>query len=127
VFAGLTWGPAALYVEGRDGFKAGDEVETALLVASIIPCFRLEAIFGCAMASWGELRADAQRSASARYLAVGARVGFEVPVLRRLSLRSHIDAAAPLDRTIVQVNGHAVWQLPALSGALGVEAALHFP
>ena len=97
------------------------------LFLSLVPCIRKRSLFACVTGSWGELRADRSRSATARYVAVGARVGFDFPVARQLSLRTHFDGAAPLDRTIVQVNGKTAWQLPAFSGALGLEASLRFP
>jgi hypothetical protein len=126
VFAGLGWGPAALFLEGRDSLQTGAAIETGLLFLSVVPCVRKNWLFACVTGSWGELRADGPRSATARYVAVGARAGLDVPVARQLSLRTHFDGAAPLDRTIVQVNGTTAWQLPAVSGALGVEASLRF-
>jgi hypothetical protein len=126
-FAGLTWGPTALYLEGRDGFSAGDDIATSLLALSLVPCVRRKALSACAVGSWGELRAEASRSATARYLAMGARLGLDLQLFGQLFLRTHVDGAVPLDRTIVQVNGRTAWQLPALSAAFGVEASLHFP
>jgi hypothetical protein len=125
-WAGLTWSPAALYLEGRDGFDAGDDISTSVLALSLVPCVRRDPLFACFVGSWGELRAEASRSATARYLSAGARLGFDLEIFHQLFLRTHLDGAVPLDRTIIQVNGRTAWQLPVLSGALGVEASLHF-
>jgi hypothetical protein len=126
-FAGLTWEPLALYLEGRNGFDAGDEVETSILSLSLVACVRRLPISACAVGSWGALRAKEARSATSPYVALGARIGFDVPIVRQLFLRTYLEGAAPLDRTIVDVNGRPAWQLPSLSGTLGFEASLHFP
>ena len=125
-FAGLAWGPGALYLEGRNGFEAGSDVGTALLAVSLVPCVRVRPFFGCAVGSWGELRAEESRSATSPYMALGGRAGFDLFVFRQLFVRMHLDGSLPLDRTIVKVNGRTAWQLPAVAGALGIEASLHF-
>jgi hypothetical protein len=83
-------------------------------------------LFACLNATWGELRVEGARSASARYVAVGGRLGLQVGVFRRLSLRFHIEGLRPLDQTIVMRGDQEAWRLPAVSGALGTDASLRF-
>ena len=64
---------------------------------------------------------------SAPFVAVGARVGLEVPLGSVLSAGIHADVLAPLMELVLQVSGQPVWTSPPISGALGLTVGARFP
>jgi quercetin dioxygenase-like cupin family protein len=61
------------------------------------------------------------------FLAVGARVGLELPLGGILSAGAHADVLAPVTETVLRISGQPVWTSPAISGALGVTMGARFP
>ena len=108
------------------------QFDTSLLMGSLVPCASRGVLEGCALLSAGVIRASARDSqmpqqVSAPYLAVGARVGLEVPLGSNLSAGMHGDVLAPTTETVLRVSGQAVWTSPAISGALGLTMGARFP
>jgi hypothetical protein len=64
---------------------------------------------------------------TAPFLAVGARVGLEIPLGRTLSVGAHADVLSPVTETVLRVSGQPIWTSPAISGALGVTIGARFP
>ena len=64
---------------------------------------------------------------SAPFLAVGARVGLEIPFGSVLSGGVHVDVLAPITETVLRVNGEPVWTSPPVSAALGATVGARFP
>jgi hypothetical protein len=127
LFAGARWGPLAFYLELKQNLPAsGDGISAALLTGAFLPCARQSILFACANASWGELSVEGARSASARYVAVGGRLGVQINAFRQLSLRFQIEGLRSLDETVVMQGPSEVWRLPPVSGALGTDASLRF-
>jgi hypothetical protein len=125
-FVGAEWRALGLFGELRKSLPAsGQGIAADLLVGAILPCVRYTFLFGCADLDFGELRFEGAQSKTARYVAGGGRIGARIEA-KPLLLRAHLDVLAPLDRTVVLMNGSEVWQLPAMSVALGFGASLPF-
>ncbi len=108
------------------------EFDTSLLMGSLVPCASRGMFEGCALLSAGVIRASARdlqmpQQVSAPYLAVGARVGLEIPLGSILSAGIHTDVLAPTTETVLRVSGQAVWTSPSISGALGLTMGARFP
>jgi hypothetical protein len=114
-----------------NGARVGD-IEASLLMGTLVPCASRGVLEGCALLSAGELRASARglampQQVTAPFLAVGARVGLEVPLGSILSAGAHADVLAPITETVLRVSGQAVWTSPAISAALGLTIGARFP
>jgi hypothetical protein len=106
--------------------------DTSLLMGSLVPCASRGLFEGCALLSAGVIRASARdlqmpQQVNAPYLAVGARVGVEIPLGSILSAGVHGDVLAPTTETVLRVSGQAVWTTPSISGALGLTMGARFP
>jgi hypothetical protein len=136
--AGLRRRNASLALEGRidipasETISAREGVETTLLLASIVPCVHHHSWMGCALVSAGALRGvgkevDVPRKETTAYVAMGARLGAEIPLTYVLALQIHLDVLAPLIRTTLRLNDADAWTTPPLSAALGAGVAATFP
>ena len=129
-------------VEGRvdlsstTGLYRGDVHSSDLhawsLVGSLVPCASRGVLEGCALLTAGVIRASASnlvmsKEVSAPLLALGARVGVEVPFGNVLSAGIHLDVLAPLTETVLQIGGATVWTSAPISGALGATVGVRFP
>jgi hypothetical protein len=106
--------------------------DTSVLMGSLVPCATRGLFEGCALLAAGVIRASARdlqmpQQVSAPYLAVGARVGMEIPLGSILSIGLHGDVLAPVTETVLRVSGQAVWNSPSISGALGLTVGARFP
>ena len=127
LFGGANWGPALLLLELRQNLQASaNGIGASLLSGAFLPCGRYQVLFACANATLGQLRFQGARSANATYIALGGRAGVDVPVFRQIFLRAHVEVMRSLDQTLVFQDGFQAWQLPAVSGALGLQAAMRF-
>ncbi|HXU02583.1 MAG TPA: hypothetical protein VN903_16575 [Polyangia bacterium] len=114
-----------------NGVAVGD-METSLLMGALVPCASRWVLEGCALLAVGSIRAsshglDMPQQVSAPFLAVGARVGVELPLGGILSAGVHADLLAPLTELVLRVNGQPVWTSPPISGALGLTMGARFP
>jgi hypothetical protein len=109
------------------------EMQTTLLMGSLVPCAFRGILEGCVLLSGGAIRASARglanpQQVSAPFLAVGARVGLEIPLGSVLSIGMHADVLAPITELVLHVDGDKeVWTSPAISGALGLTVGARFP
>lgn len=108
------------------------EMQASLLIGSLVPCAHRGVLEGCALLSGGAIRASGRdlpdsRQVSAPFLAVGARVGVDVPLGGVLSAGIHADVLAPITETILRVSSVAVWTSPPISAALGLTIGARFP
>jgi hypothetical protein len=140
--ASVRRGSFSLGLEGRgdlastttfifNGAPVGD-MQTSLLMGALVPCAFRGLFEGCALLSAGEVRASARglampQQATAPFLAVGARVGLEIPLGSILSAGAHADVLAPITETVLRVSGQPVWTSPAISGAFGATIGARFP
>jgi hypothetical protein len=114
-----------------NGARIG-EMETSLLMGALVPCAFRGVLEGCALLAAGQTRASARglampQQVTAPFVAVGARVGLEIPLGGILSWGAHADVLAPITETVLRVDGQPVWTSPAISGALGATIGARFP
>ena len=114
-----------------NGRQVGD-FQTSTLMGSLVPCAFRGVLEGCALLSAGQIRASSRglampQQVTAPFLAVGARVGLEIPLGSVLSWGAHLDVLAPISETVLRIGGQPVWTSPAISGALGVTIGARFP
>jgi hypothetical protein len=114
-----------------NGAQVGD-FQTSTLMGSLVPCAVRRVLEGCALLSAGVVRASAHgiqmpQQVSAPYVAVGARVGLELPLGSILSIGAHADLLAPINEVVLRVSGQPVWTSPAISGAFGLTVGARFP
>jgi hypothetical protein len=119
-------GPSSTAVEGRREVS----VEKSLVGGSLVPCLHGRALFGCALVS-GEMLSltskgfDDSRAVSPilRYVGVGARFGFEQPLLPRLALRFSSEGLVALRPLHASIDGVAL-RTPGLSFPLSGSVAV---
>jgi hypothetical protein len=114
------------------GAMSDGEFDTSVLMGSLVPCAFRGVLEGCVLLSGGTVRASARdllmpQQVSAPFLAVGARVGLEIPFGSVLSGGVHVDVLAPITETVLRVNGEPVWTSPPVSAALGATVGARFP
>jgi hypothetical protein len=109
----------------------GARIESSLMTGNVAPCFHFDPGFACGVASFGVVQAssDAARAAedSAPFGAAGIRVGTEWQLARPLVLRTHADVLGALTRPHIELDGASVWEMPAVSGSLGLALLGSFP
>jgi len=107
------------------------EMQTSLLLGALVPCAFRGVLEGCALVAAGAIRASARgldmpQQVSAPFVAVGARVGVELPLGSILSAGVHADLLAPVTELVLRVSGQPVWTSPAISGSLGLTIGVRF-
>lgn len=138
LFAGVGFGRLSLDAEGTAHLAgsanaaSGGSVTASLLVASFAPCFHAGIAVGCALVGIGRLSGsgdgvDEPASGASTYANAGGRVGAEVPLSGRFSVRIHGDLLFPLVSTKLRLRGVEVWETPPVTAALGAGLLLHFP
>lgn len=114
------WLPAtAESSSGRAGAKAW------LVFAGPSACAHASHGFVCVIGAAGDFRAVGtgrllSRSTDSTYLALGARVGTEIPLGRPFSLLIHGSAVVPLLRPALRIQDELLWRAPLAGGELGV-------
>lgn len=104
----------------------GDGGARAWLIAlSAAGCLHAGRSFVCGVGTLGELRASGtgrllSRSSGSTYLALGARVGTELPLAGPFSLLVHVGALAPLLRPSLRIGNELLWRAPVVGGELGI-------
>jgi hypothetical protein len=135
--ASVRWPLFSLGVEGRADAPAGasasqgGRVSSALLGASVLPCVHADPLFLCAHGLFGALNGTGEgvsspQRATTVYVALGARVGAEIPLSRRWALRTWADLLGTVTPTTLTLDSREVWTTPLVSGTLGVGALMRF-
>jgi hypothetical protein len=138
VLVGLRWAALSATVEGRADVPTtapvagGGAVRAGLLAAGFVPCFHLGPVAACALGTFGALRGvglDVARPGrdATPFVALGGRVGGELPFDRTFSAGLHGDLSGALTPTTLLVDGRGVWTTPRASAALGADVTAHFP
>ena len=130
-----------LGVEGRFDAPAstslnggGGDVATMLLLASVAPCVLAPGSvtpYACVVGSLGSFRAESSNvtlpaHSSAAYGSLGARIGLEIALFRRLAGYVQVDGAAPTTRHRLELNGATVFTVPPVWVAFGVGVSVLF-
>jgi len=144
VYADLAWERASIGVEAQADlptsrqFAPASSLTVWLVAGALVPCLRLASFDLCALAIVGRLDATASNVISpaarvALYAGVGGRLGFSVPVAKRLWLRIQGDLLGNLSETTFVVGSPSgpggatkAWEAPALDGALAIGVVASF-
>ncbi len=143
VFAGIGRGSVSLDLEGRAHLPSvvpatsasapsGGSVSASLLIATLVPCFHVRIVMGCALAGIGSLSGtgrgvDVPSKDATLYANAGVRAGAEFPIFGPISARIYGDFLVPLIATNLALRGAEVWSTPSVTGALGAGLLGHLP
>ncbi len=131
---GARWPVLSLNVEGRVDFATSGtgpngDVESALMLASAVPCGHYAWFLGCGLVSLGVARAGlagTEQNDTTFFFGVGARAGAELKLFEFLHVRPHLDVMANTTRMRLRLDGEEQWRTPPLQGSLGVSAVGDF-
>ena len=111
--------PAAAIIDGA-------EVGTSRFVGALVPCGHVRYFAGCLFAEVDSLRGTVSGAAfqksthEAIYATVGARLSAEIEIASHLALRPAVDLLAALQRPALYVHGVSRWEVPTVSGRVGL-------
>jgi hypothetical protein len=137
-FVGVGIGSLSFNVEGLHDFGAstagpnGGLVTSSLDAGAFVPCVELGIFAGCGRVVLGAFSGEGTDVRRARtqtdlFAAAGLRLVAEVRVVKWLGLRAHVDGAYTLTPITMQIARADAFRTPAVSGGLGIGAAVHFP
>lgn len=111
--------------------ERGGSLRTSLVGAAIVPCARMAWASACAVAFLGRMHAettDVPRGASENFVhvAVGARLGADVPLASDLALRISAEALGTVAPFVVDAGGTHAYESDALAGLAGLGLAYGF-
>jgi hypothetical protein len=124
-------GVGSVAVEGRYEFSAlnwvnGDRVSVSLLGGSVVPCFHLGLVAGCASFLLGRYHAEgldvAPKEAAALFAAAGLRVGAEIAVGSSTWAFIRGEGLVNLTRHELTTSEEPLWRVPVLGFTLSAGA-----
>ena len=128
--------PAAVSVRGISSpgnlATSKGQVSSELFAATILPCVHVWRVMACGVGQIGSEKDSSTgvlypQSHATTWLAVGGRLGVEVPLQNTLGLRVHSDILADPRPRRLDLNGYpAYWTAPLVSTSLGLDAVVHF-
>jgi hypothetical protein len=104
----------------------GAEVGTSRFVGALVPCGHLRYFAGCLLAEVGPLWGTVTEGGinggthSAISATVGGRLSAEIAIAPHLALRPAVDLLLALQRPALYADGVARWEVPTVSGRVGV-------
>ncbi|MFS8065424.1 MAG: hypothetical protein ACMG6S_03535 [Byssovorax sp.] len=104
----------------------GDEVRTSRVVGALVPCGHVKYFAGCLLAEvdslWGTVTEGGINGGtqSAIYATAGGRLSAEIAIAPHLALQPAVDLLLALQRPALHVEGEARWEVPTVSGRVGV-------
>ena len=133
-------GTLSLSLEGRYDFPAsqalGNGAETRLIAGLLVPCFHFPPgrFLACAVGALGSIRGEAPslpnpQSDTALYAALGLRGAFELADLPWLRIQGRFDLLTSLVPVRMYRNDGSdkLWEMPMISGTLGIGALVETP
>jgi hypothetical protein len=137
VLGGIAWRSLSLDLEGRADLPASAgnasspvALRSSLLLASLVPCVHVGPLFGCGVASGGQLSATSEatvpRDGRAAWAGAGARVGVEWTLWSSLAVRGYVEGLATLTRHSLALDGAPVYTFAPWSGDLALALVWHF-
>lgn len=130
---GLRAAAFSVEAEGRvEGMLApvhvasGDRLDASVLTGALIPCANLREWAPCGVLRLGAFQGHAPDVAnpslgSSLYAAVGARLGYVIPLSGTFSLRPAVEVTFCLNRTSLLVDHETVWTAPPIAAAIQLE------
>ncbi|HEY8038517.1 MAG TPA: hypothetical protein VIF15_01935 [Polyangiaceae bacterium] len=142
-FVGVRWRALSLDVEARGdlpatgaGNTAGVRVQSWLLAGSVVPCLHLGVGYACVVASGGSLTATAvqgvtsPQTSGGLWLAVGPRLGVELPLSDSFALRGYGEILVTPVKTELDLGSRPptqqVYTFSPVSGGVGIGVAWRF-
>ena len=135
-FAGVRSGRTSVAGEVRVDLPSATNdagVSSFLLLGSFVPCLHVSVAFGCVVGSAGMLTATSNglvetSTSRAFYVAGGARIGADLPLAERVSLRTSLDLDVPITRYpfALSSNGTPVYSPSPVSVTLALGASYRF-
>lgn len=139
LFGRLSMGSVALGVEALyavspySSLAAVPGAELGMTLFAVAPnvCYQAAPLLGCALASFGNLRAESRGIAEpgedrSFHASAGGRVGFEPRLSESLSLVAQVDLLTSLTRSRVTIDGEEAYRQPALILGAGLGLGVHF-
>jgi hypothetical protein len=139
LLAGVRWQAWSLDVEGRvdlpaTGQESGVSVQSWIGAGSLVPCLHLGAVYGCGVASVGQLTAKSVGGATnpqtngALWAAAGPRLGVELEVSPSVALRGWAEVLVSLTRNTLNLEAEPtpVYRYPPASGGATVAVVWRF-
>lgn len=133
---GVRWRALGVAIEGRFHPKTTAAVEgggvwSSLAMGTAAVCANAVIPFICALGSLGEFRGGGSdiaspRSGGALFGAVGVRIGVHASLSQALYAHAHADAAYALTPTRIAIEGRAAYEMPPVSGTVGIGAGVRF-
>ena len=132
------WLKYSLGIEGRadlpaSGQVGGQGVQSALLMGSVVPCYRLGTLGGCLLFSGG-LRDSTQpagtttvHSAIGPFAGAGLRALFDLPLTDLIALRFHVEGLVTVIKETLFEGASPPWVPPTLSASAGMAVVFHLP
>lgn len=133
-------GTLSLSLEGRYDFPASQELgngaETRLIAGLLVPCFHFPPgrFLACGVGALGSLRGEAPslpnpQSDTALYAALGVRGAFELTDLPWVRIQGRFDLLTSLVPVRMYRNegSDKLWEMPMISGTLGLGALFESP
>jgi hypothetical protein len=110
-------------VPGQTTVPPNGTIHSGVIVGSILPCLHGGIALVCANGTFGAIRSsgdgNAGKSQSNPFVALGARVGLEVPLGSSIVARFGLDGVATLLGARISYNGDPqAWKSPPFAGAL---------
>ncbi len=107
---------------GASRADSGDRLDANLLAGEVIPCAHVGIASACGLSQLGTFQGRAPdvispSQRSSLFVALGARIGMEIPLGRTFSLGAGLEALVPLTRTTLVVNQVEVWKTPQVAGS----------
>jgi hypothetical protein len=107
------------------------DVQSWLAAGALVPCVHVRAVFGCGVVAIGDLEATSVGTASPKsaqdlWAAAGGRLGVDLPLVERWSLRVYGELLGSLRRDTLSIDGTLAYRYSPASGGAGVVALLHF-
>jgi hypothetical protein len=121
----------SLELEGRWDPPAGGTLDAANLttsrfVGALVPCGHAGYFVGCALAEvgpiWGTVTGEGVTTPTQRtlYIAIGGRLGAEIPIAPHLLIRPAVDLTVAVQQTVFRIENQRRWETPAVAAGFGV-------
>lgn len=109
----------------------GAKVSTSRLTGGLVPCGHVKVFFGCALVQAGAMFGSSSGvlmpvSASSPIVAGGARIGLDLPIAGRFSVRASADLLGEGILGVLRLNERPQWAQSAFRAAIGAGVFAEF-
>ncbi len=113
----------------QDADVAGGLLRTSIVAASLVGCYRVDAVHLCAVGTYGARNLQGvdfmfDGGGASDLYGIGPRVAIETIFGRRIALSFRVEAMRELGGTDAQVDGQTVWRSPSIGLLFGLSGAV---